>query len=100
MPQVSVGERIRSRLQPNHDGVQLGEGPNQRMVDVVIDHETSDTEGESGIDAVGPSDLLPHRLENLLLINSRAGRSATTDSKCAGSLGLLRRVQFDRVGNP
>ena len=57
--EVAVREGVRSGLEPDDDGVQLGEGADERVVDVVVDDVGGEGEGCGDIDGVGDPDELP-----------------------------------------
>lgn len=52
MAQVAVGECVRGRLEPDDDGVDFGQGADQRVVDVVVDHPRVEGEGGGHVDGV------------------------------------------------
>lgn len=59
MSQVAVGVGVGGRLEPNDDGVELGQGADERVVDVEVDNDSGDGEREGDVDGVGPADEKP-----------------------------------------
>ncbi len=63
VPEVAVGEGVGAVLEPDDDGVDLADGADEGVVDVVVDGVGGDEEAEGRVDAVGPGYGVPGRLK-------------------------------------
>lgn len=61
--EVPVGEGVGAVLEPDDDGVDLADGADEGVMDMVVDGVGSDEEAEGGVDAVSPGYGVPGRLE-------------------------------------
>jgi hypothetical protein len=73
MAQIAVGEGVARRLEPDYDGMQLGQGADEWVVDGEIDRERRNGEREGNVDGVRPGDDAPRCLEAALLVFGGAG---------------------------
>lgn len=74
----------------------LSERPNERMVNVEVNHDSSDGECKGNVDAVSPGDENPGRMELGALLGRRPG-GARGDLLPRAS-GLLSGGELDEVG--
>ena len=81
MSKVPVGKGIRISLQPDYDGMNLAERPDQRMVDEEVNNEGCDKQGKRNVDSMDPGNQLPSRLKFYHLLVRRnvasSGRSSS-----------------------
>ncbi len=63
MAKVTVGEGVGTVLEPDDDGVDLADGANHGVMDVMVDDVRGYEEAEGGVDAVGPGYRIPRRLK-------------------------------------
>lgn len=61
--EVAVGEGVGAALEPDDDGVDLADGADEGVVDMVVDGVGGDEEAEGRVDAVGPGYGVPGCLE-------------------------------------
>jgi hypothetical protein len=59
MSQITIGESIRTRLEPHNNGMQLAQRANTGMVDMVVDNICCNGQVEGGIDTVCKCDEVP-----------------------------------------
>lgn len=59
MPKISVCEGIGRSLEPDYDGMHLGQRPDQGMVNIEVHHHGSDGKRERDVDAMGPGNENP-----------------------------------------
>jgi hypothetical protein len=99
MAQVAVGEGVRGTLEEDDDGVELAEGANARVVDVVVDVLCGNVEVGDGIDAVEEGDSVPGRIEALEGRRILGGRvlAFLLGDTLEGSVGLPSSSQFNQV---
>jgi hypothetical protein len=98
MAQVTVGEGVGAVLEPDNDGVQLADGPDSRMVDIIVYHVVGDHQTESRIDRVCEGNEAPGRLEGPLLI-LRFFRRVILFLPSHSTFSLLRSNQLDDICN-
>lgn len=94
--EVAVGECVRGRLEPDNDGMELGQSADQGVVNVEIHNERRDRQGERDVESVRPGDDLPCRLEPGALVMGRT-RTAVfgLDARPAR---LVCGNEFDEIG--
>ena len=63
MSKVPVGKGIRVSFQPDYDGMNLAERPDQRMVDEEVNNKGRDKQGKRHVDSMDPGNQLPSRLK-------------------------------------
>lgn len=59
MAKIPVGECVRGRLQRHNDGMHLGQGPNERVVDVEVNHKGCEGQSKRHIDTMSPGHQYP-----------------------------------------
>lgn len=102
MPEIAVGEGVGAVLEPDDDGVNLADGPDERVVDVVIDNVGCHKKTEGCIDTVGPGNGVPCCLKRagclngVFLLGVGVCRSFHTTE---GTSSMLSCAQFQKVGN-
>lgn len=57
--EIAVGEGVGAILEPNDDGVDLADGADERVVDVIVDGVGGDKEAGGRVDTVGAGDDVP-----------------------------------------
>lgn len=97
--EVAVGEGVGAVLEPDDDGVDLADGAEEGVVDVVVDCVSGDEKADGCVDAMGQGYGVPGCLEGAgwsdwVVIGLRIGAFETTQS----SLGMLCGSQFDEIG--
>lgn len=98
MSEISVRQRVGSRLQPHDYGVNFAQCANEGMVYEEVDDEGCYNQTHGRIDAVAPCNQLPYRLE-LLLVDFGGRFSPAPLMKAEGGFRLARGREFDSVGN-
>lgn len=97
MAQVAVGKGIRRRLEPDDEGVRLGHGADEGVVDPKVDDKGGEDEGERDVDHVRPGDDDPDVVKLAAVALRRPGRAV--DHALARPDGLSRGGQLDEVGD-
>ncbi|KAI4136750.1 MAG: hypothetical protein L6R39_007631 [Caloplaca ligustica] len=100
MAEVAVCEGVRAVFEPDDDGVDLADGADERVVDVVVDGVGGDEEAEGCVDAVGPGYGVPGCLESAgYLKGVWCGKGVGAFEAADDSFGMLCGAEFDDVGD-
>lgn len=94
--QVAVGKGVRGGLEPDDEGVGLGHGANERVVNVKVDDDGGDDEGEGDVEHVRPGDDDPDVVK-LAPILVRGADGALVHS-LAGADGLGGGGELNEIG--
>lgn len=95
MAEVAVGKGVRGRLEPDDEGVGLAKGADERVVDVKVDDDGGDGEGEGDVEHVRPCDNDPGGVK-LFAVFLRGTSGAILDA-LARAAGLLGGGELDEV---
>lgn len=97
MAEVAVGEGVRGGLEPDDDGVKLGQGADEGVVDVEVDDQGGDSQSEGNVESVKPGDDLPRGVEEFTLVLCRAGGAIL--ASVPRTTGLLGGTKLDEIGS-
>lgn len=98
MAKIAVCESIGAVLEPNDDRVEFADGPDARMMDIVVYNKVGDSQTQGCIHCVCKRNKKPGRLKFSLLFLVSFG-SGIFLPPSHNTLGLLRSSQFDYVCN-
>jgi len=100
MSKISVGQSVRTDLEPDDDGVQFANCANARMVDVVVDDVRSNAETECSVYAMCQSYELPRRCEvDSLIVKLNCSHSLAFLGSTNDALDFLCCNQLDQVAH-
>lgn len=101
MTKISIGKGVRAIFQPDDDRMDLGDGSNQRMVNVFVYGICRDKKAKSSVDSMRPGNDQPGEVEGFsgLSVVIIFPGIVVSFHLANGSFGLLSRREFDDVGH-
>lgn len=102
--EIAIGEGVGADFEPDDDGVDLADGAEKGVVDVIVNGVGGDEEAKCGVDAVSPGYDVPGYLEGTGVLErvfdgGGGGGGGGAFETAESAFGVLGGTEFDDVGD-